>query len=79
MNNQHREGCPKNATCITHRWIRADGRIVYSNDPDTLGEVKSSGHYQRCTNTVEYADDLCDFSDPNQYLPWQSHNQPHKG
>jgi len=38
--------------------------------------ITLSGYYHRCTNTVEESD-LTDYTNPDQYLPWRSHNQPH--
>lgn len=74
---------------IVARWKlqRLDNTIiyVYTNDMrelDTLtGKhrakfVTSCGYRHCCTNTIE-GSDLCDYTDPKQYMPWRSHNQPH--
>lgn len=59
--------------------------IAYGTDMQILAlttklnaHADPAGKWDRNTN-MPICDDLCNFSDPNQYLPWQSHNQPHKG
>lgn len=93
MNNASEETITRPQPCTVLRWIlhcEDIDRIFYSNDADIVKAVAAkysvpderierAGYYHYCTNTVEAADDLCDFSNPAQYLPWQSHNQPHKG
>lgn len=88
----HHDRCKKhnNSTHVTTRWIITlqdnTERIVYGTVDDyervssKLGakSMRVAGSYERCSNTV-VCKDLCDFSDPAQYLAWQSHNQPHKG
>lgn len=74
---------------IVKRWVLyAPGReIIAYGDESVIGAIQTkynalasrrAGHFEYCTNTV-VCNDLCDFADPKQYLPWQSHNQPHKG
>lgn len=77
MNNEHKANCSNRTKCVTLRWIMVDGKIRYTND--VVEGAKRAGRYQRCTNTIEDAPDLCDFTNPDHYLQLQSHNQPHKG
>lgn len=88
----HHDRCKRHnsAKHVTTRWIivlQDNSEIIVYGDVNVYDRISAkrggksfrvAGSYERCTNTI-VCEDLCDFSDANQYLQMQSHNQTHKG